>query len=140
MGSPYTWQKYFVDGHSIWEILDRGLATNDWLMKFPRVRIHHLSSDSSDHYPLWIILDGLEVESIPKLFQFEEMWLLYPGYSNVVKAVWSSDVNADLSSKVMTKIGKCGKELQQWNKDHFGNVRRELARKRKLLVEAKKEA
>lgn len=40
VGSPYTWQKHFIDGHSIWERLDRGVATNNWLMKFSRVRIH----------------------------------------------------------------------------------------------------
>ncbi|XP_065633926.1 uncharacterized protein LOC136069391 [Quercus suber] len=111
VGTPYTWQKHFVDGHSIWEKLDRGLATNDWLMKFLGVRIQHLSSNSSNHSPLWIIPDGLEVASVPKLFRFEEMWLLDPGCSNVVEVVWSSDVNAYLSSKVVRKIEKCGKKL-----------------------------
>ncbi|KAL0009461.1 hypothetical protein SO802_010963 [Lithocarpus litseifolius] len=106
----------------------------------PYTWIHHLSSDSSDHCPLWIILDGLEVASVPKLFRFEEMWLLDLGCSNVVEAMWSSDIKADLSNKVIRKIEKCGKELQRWNMDHFGNVRKELAKKRKLLVEAKKEA
>ena len=140
VGSPYTWQKHFADGHLIWERLDRGFATNDWLMKFSRLRIHHLSSDSSDHCPLWIIPNELEVATVPKLFPFEEMWLLDPSYSNVIEAVWSSNVNDDPSVKVVRKIEKCGKELQRWNRDHFGNVSRELAKKRKLLVEAEKEA
>ena len=101
MGSPYTWWKHFANGHSIWERLDRGLATNDLLMKFPEVRIHHLSFDSSDHCPLWIIPYALEVALVPKLFRFEEMWLSDLGCSNVVEAIWSSDVNADLLSKVV---------------------------------------
>ena len=58
LGAPFTWQKYFADVHSIWKSLDRGLAINDWLMRFPGTRIHHLTSDSSDHYRLWIVLDG----------------------------------------------------------------------------------
>ena len=68
VGSPYTWQKHFIDGHSIWERLDRGVATNNWLMKFSRVRIHQLSSNSSDHCPLWIVPNGLEVTSAMKLY------------------------------------------------------------------------
>ena len=35
---------------------------------------------------------------------------------------------------------KCGMELKRWSRNHFGNVRKELAKKRRLLVEAKKEA
>ena len=34
IGSQFTWQKHFVDGHSIWERLDLSLANNDWFMQF----------------------------------------------------------------------------------------------------------
>lgn len=140
VGSPYTWQKHFADGHSIWERLNRGIATNEWLMKFPRTRIHHLTSDSTDHCPLWIVPEGLEVTCPNKPFLFEEMWLLDPGCSNMVEAVWSSNDLENPSVKVVRKIEKCGKELKRWDRDHFRNVRRELAKKRRLLVEAEKEA
>ena len=68
------------------------------------------------------------------------MWLSDPGCSNVVEVVWSSIESVDPSVKVMKKIEKCGKELKRWDRDHFGNVKRELAKKRKLLLEAEKEA
>lgn len=68
------------------------------------------------------------------------MWLLDLGCSNVVEVVWSAKAHDDLAIKVVRKIERCGKELQRWNKDHFGNVRREIARKRKLSVEVEKEA
>ena len=38
----------------------------------------------------------------------------------------------DPSTKVMRKVEKCGKELKMWNRDHFGNVRKELAKKKKI--------
>ena len=41
---------------------------------------------------------------------------------------------------MIKKIKKCGKELQDWNRKHFGNVKRELKKKRKLLREAEEEA
>ena len=54
-------------------------------MKFPRMRIIHLSSNSSDHYPLWIVPDGLDVTTTTKPFRFEEMWLQVDGFVGKVK-------------------------------------------------------
>ena len=51
-GSQFSWQKHFVDGHSIWERLDRNLANNELLLKFGGTRVHHLHSDNFDHCPL----------------------------------------------------------------------------------------
>ena len=110
--------------------MDNGLATNDWLLKFLGTKIHHLSSDSSDHYPLWIVPDGLDVVVSTKLFRFKEMWLFDLGCSRVVEVIWSSNDMVDPSTKVMRKVEKCGKELKRWNRDHFGNVRKELAKKK----------
>lgn len=132
MGAPFTWQKNFANGHSIWERLYRGMATNDWLIKFPGTRIYHLTSNSSDQCPLWIIPDGLEVASPSKPFQFKEMWLSDLGCSNVVEAMWSSIGSVDPSVKVMKKIEKRRKELKRWDHNHFRNVRQELEKKRKM--------
>ena len=140
VGTPFTWQKHFVDGHSIWERLDRCLATNDWLMKFSRTWVHYLTFDSLDHCLLWIIPNGLEVACFSKPFLFEELWLSDLGCSNVVEVVLSSNDSIDLVIKVMKKLEKCGKELKRWDCDHFKNVRRELAKMIRLLVIAEKEA
>ena len=52
VGSQFTWQKHFTDGHSIWERLDRALINNEWMLRFADSRVHHLSVISSDHNPL----------------------------------------------------------------------------------------
>ena len=52
VGSQFTWQKHFTDGHSIWERLDRALVNNEWMLRFVDSRVHHLSVISSDHSPL----------------------------------------------------------------------------------------
>ena len=46
VGSQFTWEKHFVDGHSIWERLNRALANN--VISF-------------DHSPLWIMPKSLEL-------------------------------------------------------------------------------
>ena len=38
----------------------------------------------------------------------------------------------------MKKIETCGMELTKWSKNNFGNVRRELEKKRKLLTQAER--
>ena len=70
------------------------------------------------------------------------MWLSDWGYTNVVEAVYSSQEVSDPTVKVIQKIVKCGKELRKWNWEHFGNVKRELKKKKKknLLSIVKKEA
>lgn len=53
VGSQFTWQKHFVD-YTVWERLDRIVATNDWFNLFPNTKIHHLDMTSSNHKPLLI--------------------------------------------------------------------------------------
>ena len=75
IGPNFTWSKHYTGGHSIWERLDRGLATNQWFMKYPGTQVFHLPCLSSNLYPLLINLTGIETPSYKKPFRFEEMWL-----------------------------------------------------------------
>lgn len=86
VGPRFTWSKHFEDGHSIWERLDRALATNSWFLKLPGSRVQHLHCDSSNHNPLLINLSGLDPLPRKKTFRFEEMWLSDPRYSKTVEA------------------------------------------------------
>ena len=139
-GPWHTWQKHFFAGNSIWERLDRALATNDWLLRFAGTKVHHLQADSSDHSPLWTDLAGLEFQAVTKPFRFEEAWLSDHTCSEVVEASWEAREVDDPATKVMRKIERCGRELKIWERDHFGNIRKSLKEKRKELAEAEKEA
>jgi len=68
MGPKFTWSKHFVNDNSIWEMLDRGLATNGWFLKFPGSRVYHLQCDSSNHRPLPIVFAPLDIPSKKKPF------------------------------------------------------------------------
>jgi len=61
VGSQFTWQKHFTDGHSIWKRLDKALANNEWMLRFVDSRVHHLSAISSNYNPLWIMPKSLEL-------------------------------------------------------------------------------
>ena len=68
IGSKLAWSKHFVNDNSIWERLDKGLATNNWFLKFPGTLVHHLQCHLLDHSPLFISLSGLETLARKKFF------------------------------------------------------------------------
>ena len=68
------------------------------------------------------------------------MWLSDHGCSDIIEAVWLSKEGGEVQDHVICKIDKCGKELREWNRNCFGNVRTMLSRKRKELKEAEKVA
>ncbi|XP_075663185.1 uncharacterized protein LOC142632713 [Castanea sativa] len=122
----YTWCRHYENGNSIWEQLDKGLATNSWFLKFLGSMVHHLQCDLSNHCPLLINLSRLDPLLYKKLFWFEEMWLSNSNCEEVVQLVWNSTDDSDLGRAALEKMSRCGRDLTWWNKNVFGNVRQEL--------------
>ena len=140
VGNRFTWSKHFVDGHSIWERLDRGVVNASWFLKFQDTIVHHLHCTSLDHMPLYINLSGLEITSRRKLFRFEEIWLSDERCGEVVEASWSSYHYSFSDGDILKRVDNCGQDLEWWNYNIFGNVRKELAKKKELLIQADQEA
>ena len=67
------------------------------------------------------------------------MWLSNPGCSKIVEAVWERGFS-ESGKGILHKVEKCGKYLSWWNKNVFGNVRKELDKLGKLLLKAEVEA
>ena len=83
--NPFTWKKYFRDGQTIWERLDRSLENNEWLLRFGGSTMHHLTCSTLDHCPLFIVPELLEPANPKKPFCFEETLLAEKGCSDTVK-------------------------------------------------------
>lgn len=62
------------------------------------------------------------------------------GCSRTVEVVWKEYSEESGGTRVVKKVEKCGKELTSWSRKNFGNVRHELEKKRKLLVQAELQA
>ena len=73
-------------------------------------------------------------------FHFEEMWLADRGCSDTVLRAWEISQEGTPMFKVSKKLRKCKKMLKSWSKDHFSNVKEQIAIKKKLLWKAKEEA
>ena len=52
----------------------------------------------------------------------------------MVVSAWGSGSMVGFEGDILRKVGKCGKELGQWEKNVFGNVRLELNHLKKDLV------
>ena len=140
VGPKFTWSRHFENGNLIWERLDRGSATNNWFLKFPGSRVHHIRCDSSNHCPLYVTFSYLVPPTHKRLFHFEEMWLSHFGYEEIVHSAWYSTGCLEGNPNILAKVDKCGKDKVLWNKNVFGNVRKELDQLRKLLGKAEEEA
>ena len=89
-GYPFTWCNRRSGDQNTWIRLDRGVATIDWILRFPTTRIHHLDAFHSDHKPLLLCPDS-EYKRFyrrGKLFRFEAMWLKDLSCESVIKEVW----------------------------------------------------
>ena len=59
MGGKFTLCNGHLNGFTIWERLDRAVATMKWIEKFPVTKVMHLECGSSDHEPILIRLNGI---------------------------------------------------------------------------------
>ena len=135
-GFPFTWSKHFRTEVSIWERLDRAVAMAEWFSNFPSTRVHHVDSTTSDHKLLWIEQASLEFQQKKKPFRFEEMWLADKWCGETVEGVWEASYDEGDNQRMLRKIENRGKELTWWSQECFGNVRKELQKKRKELARA----
>ncbi|XP_050281349.1 uncharacterized protein LOC126722235 [Quercus robur] len=102
-GLPFTWCNMRFDGSLVWVRLDRVLATANWILKFPSIRLHHLQGLSSDHKPLWLASDDVNTRFYrpQKPFRFEAMWLKDDRCEEVVHSAW--DMCRDGDTKDLLK-------------------------------------
>ena len=134
-GLPFTWCNRRFDGNVVWVQLDRAVASLEWVLKFPAVRLYHLSGLSSDHKPIWLCSDDIRKRFFRpnKPFGFEAMWIKDDRCEGAIHEAWDKFSTADLIGNVLLKVSNYQTHLSEWNKKVFGNVQRTLEKKRREL-------
>ena len=137
-GFPFTWCNRRPGDHNVWVRLDRGVATVDWLLKFPTIRVHHLEAFHSDHRPLFLAADSEARRFYRKgrPFRFEAMWLKDKTCEMVIKSSWETPLGSSPVATYSNKIDLCQINLRVWNRNTFGHVRINLEKKLKELHRA----
>lgn len=76
-GFPFTWCNRRPRDKNVWIRIDKGVATIEWILRFPTTRIHHLDFFHLNHKPVLLCMDSelnrFYRKSQP--FRFEAMWL-----------------------------------------------------------------
>ena len=76
-GYPFTWCNRRPGDQNVCIRLDKGVASVEWILKFPSSRIHHLEAFHSNHKPILLYTDS-EFKCFYKKgrqFRFEAMWI-----------------------------------------------------------------
>ncbi|CAJ2647159.1 unnamed protein product [Trifolium pratense] len=129
-GYPFTWFKSLGTVRAVEERLDRALATENWHILFPNAIVENLPAPASDHYPILLVREpDSRLQRGQSRFKFENAWLVDPECSIFVKQQWSTYG----SQGITQKLNCCAKDLSQWSKTHFHNIRREVDKCRKKL-------
>ena len=105
-GFPFTWCNHRPGDQNVWVQLDRGVASIEWILRFPTTRIHHLNAFHSDLKLLLLATDS-ELKHFYRKgqpFCFESMWLKESSCEEVVQNSWGMPTGTDSVWKLNGKI------------------------------------
>jgi hypothetical protein len=142
----HMWEKY------IQERLDRAVANEAWIDRFPDYRVVNGDHRHSDHRP--VILSFGEAASGERdenrhgggrpNFKFEAMWLEEENSDEVVKEAWKEAMNGG-GLPTMEGLRRVANKLQWWNTNVLGNLekrvkqaKKEVERWRRMVVSKEK--
>ncbi|XP_074297025.1 uncharacterized protein LOC141627699 [Silene latifolia] len=97
-GPKYTWANKIESSNLILERLDRGYASQDWLLTYPEAHIQNLFIFLSDHAP--IVLD------LSARFKKPKKRLNHADIQRLVSSIWHSFSYAPVASSVTKKLGQ----------------------------------
>ena len=135
-GAPFTWCNNRFLGPTVWERLDRALASSSWITQFPQASIHHLDYIGLDHKALWINTTEAPIASGNKPFKFEEMWLSEEECSKTIDSAWQIPIEGNDMFQVVSKLNHCKNRLKSWSRSSFGSIHKNLQEKRTELNHA----
>jgi hypothetical protein len=100
----------------------------DWEGKYPLANVITLPRRVSDHNPILLSFGGKE-QGMEALFRFEKWWLEIEGFSEMVRAAWST--KCQLSNPVAVwqfKIRLLRKKIRGWSRNVEEDVKKKKAR------------
>jgi exonuclease III len=112
-GRKFTWSN--MQNEPLLEQIDWVFTSVKWISEFPNTLLLPMARPTSDHIPCKIQIGT----SIPKaqVFRFENFWVDHPGFLDLVKSVWNTEVNATNSAtRISAKFKLLRASLKKWSK------------------------
>ncbi|XP_057808994.1 uncharacterized protein LOC131023469 [Salvia miltiorrhiza] len=134
-GLRFTWSgRRFMPSH-VESVLDRAIISTSFFDKWQSITSHALPRVTSDHAPLVLICCQAKQTS-RCFFKFLHMWTSHPDFESFVEKSWRDTVDTRCPIyRVMFKLKRLRKELQNWNRTVFGNVDISIATAQQELLE-----
>lgn len=131
-GRLYTWSSR-RDEPTL-ERIDRCFGSVEWVSIFPSHHLRCLSSDSSDHAPLLLIL--ATEPWAPPHFRFEPFWAKRPDFAEVVQIAWGTPLlDTNPCRAIDQKLRTTTHALKSWCACSIGDFRLQLAAARVAVYE-----
>jgi hypothetical protein len=130
VGDKFTWHR-----GDIRERLDRGLANDAWLVKFPNSSLHHLNYFRSDHRPILMCIEEpiVEERSGPAVLRFEARWLKEKNFMEIVQGAWDADGPGNLNNSLAGKLARVHDHLHKWDKSVLKRTKNNLRKTQREL-------
>ncbi|XP_075655225.1 uncharacterized protein LOC142625458 [Castanea sativa] len=129
IGPKFTSLYQQQNGTQIRERLDRGLATVDWIDRFPSAKLYHHTSSASDYCPLYLqFKEKRKVKRYGKKFKFEAMWLKNSNCEDVVTSAWEEGILIGSDYPIECCLDNYQRKLEVWNRNEFGHMGNNITR------------
>uniref|UniRef100_A0A2N9EK22 CCHC-type domain-containing protein n=1 Tax=Fagus sylvatica TaxID=28930 RepID=A0A2N9EK22_FAGSY len=126
-GFPFTWCNNRDPPFTTWVRLDRAVANMEWLHRFPMAQVEHIDVSKSDHKCLWLsCLPPVITRSKRRPFRFEEIWMTDGGCEETITKAWEMSKPGTRMFKVWHKLKECKKQLGEWSRKSFGNIKKQI--------------
>lgn len=114
------------------EKLERAFANWEWCNACPHCLIQNLPIICSNHSLIlldttWSPLFG------QRPFRFEWIWTSHPDFFGIIQEAWNTKYQGSRAFKLVQRIKKVKEKLKGWNHTVFGQVQREIAKKKEKL-------
>ncbi|XP_026429092.1 uncharacterized protein LOC113325071 [Papaver somniferum] len=121
-GCPLTWSNK-RSGHALIEQrLDRGLATESWLLLYPNTTISIMLAIGSDHHQ--ILLNSNPTWQTGKIpFKFFGPWLDHKDCRKIIDECWRRNLTGSSAFLIARKLKDIKLHLRVWNKEVYGNIK-----------------
>lgn len=89
------------------------VANEGWVAMFPKAAVHHVSTSTSDHCLLALMIEKRGLPK-PKRFIFEEMWTHDERCKEIKERAWDL-LMVSPDTQIQNRIMNCQTHLQRWN-------------------------
>ncbi|XP_073361310.1 uncharacterized protein [Aegilops tauschii subsp. strangulata] len=141
-GYPYTWDNKRDGEDNIQVMLDRATCNDGFAEMFPDISVEHIVTEESDHVAL--VIRAMEMAPCsthkgPRQFKWEEAWVKHLEYEYMVTTAWQAASNGDRGiATVWAKLEKVTRDMQQWGRNVFGSIRKQISKLKSQLEDAKR--